>query len=130
MKPPTTWRSCTRKLLRAGNQDTVSLLKPVVAGAVVVVAVAVAADVAADVVVDEAGVGQTSHAFASATTRIENGTASAKKNRQRSSSYAKKLPRRSGKQKRKASAVETADEEEPDKHAGNSFGKNAHKKRN
>jgi len=30
--------------------------------------------------------------------------------------------------KRKAAAVETAGEEEPDKHAGNNFGKNAHKR--
>jgi hypothetical protein len=42
------------------------------------------------------------------------------------------LREEAAKKKRKASAVETAEEEEPEpcKHAGNNFGKSAHKKRN
>jgi hypothetical protein len=40
------------------------------------------------------------------------------------------LREQAAEKKRKASAVETAEEEELDKHAGNDFGKIAHKKRN
>jgi hypothetical protein len=38
------------------------------------------------------------------------------------------LRKEEAEKKRKAAAVETAGEEEPDKHAGHNFGKNAHKR--
>jgi hypothetical protein len=38
------------------------------------------------------------------------------------------LRKEEAEKKRKAAAVETAEEEEPDKHAGNNFGRNAHKR--
>jgi hypothetical protein len=72
--------------------------KPVVADAVDAEAVAdvVDAEAVADAVADEVGVEPTSHASASASTSTRNGTASARTKRPRSTRYATKLPRRSG----------------------------------
>jgi hypothetical protein len=71
----------------------VSLRKPVLVGAAVVVAMA---GVVADAVADEAGAEPTSLTFASASTSTSNGTASARTKRLKSTRYAKKLPKRSG----------------------------------